>query len=33
MSKFLDIVQQKATTDEDKLRALCSKRTFGIILE
>ena len=34
MSKFLDIVQQKATIDEDKLRAFCSQKNiwdyFGI---
>ena len=34
MSRFLDIVQQEATMDEDKLRALCSQKNiwdyFGI---
>ena len=34
MSRFLDIFQQEATMDEDKLRALCSQKNvwdyFGI---
>ena len=34
MPKFLDIVQQEATMDEDKVRALCSQKNvwdyFGI---
>ena len=34
MSKFLDIVQQKATMDEDKLCVLCARKNiwdyFGI---